>query len=95
MWAAAAERIDTIELSVIPFLVDIRSDVKAAADQLAKVASLPRSIVEASPAALLGPPSKLIDDLLARRERWAFSYIVLSSHGHENVRSRCGETCRQ
>ena len=75
--AAAADR--TIELSVIPFLIDIRDNAAAAAEQVATASSVPRAVLEESPAALLGPPSKLIEDLIARRERWGFSYIVVSS----------------
>jgi hypothetical protein len=34
-------------------------------------------MISQSPFALVGPTSKLIDDLIARRERWGFSYIIV------------------
>jgi hypothetical protein len=37
------------------------------------------SMVANTPVALMGPPSKLIEDLLARRERWGFSYIIVGA----------------
>jgi hypothetical protein len=41
-------------------------------------------MVEQSPFALVGPTSKIIDDLLERRERWGFSYVIV---GAEDVES--------
>jgi len=38
--------------------------------------------VAETPFALMGPPSKLIEDLIARRERWGFSYVIV---GGEDV----------
>jgi hypothetical protein len=39
--------------------------------------SVEQKMVETTPFALLGPPSKLVEDLLERRERWGFSYIIV------------------
>src|SRR4029077_6086288 len=30
-----------------------------------------------TPFALIGSPAKIVDDLLARRERWGFSYVIV------------------
>jgi hypothetical protein len=30
----------------------------------------------------VGPPAKLVEDILARRERWGFSYVIV---GGENL----------
>jgi hypothetical protein len=43
-----------------------------------------QQMVEQSPFALVGPTSKIIDDLLERRERWGFSYVIV---GAEDVES--------
>jgi hypothetical protein len=32
----------------------------------------------------MGPPAKIAEDLLARRERWGFSYVIV---GGEDVNS--------
>jgi hypothetical protein len=45
---------------------------------------VPRSFMEESPFALVGTTDQMIDDLLARRERWGFSYIIV---GGEDVES--------
>jgi hypothetical protein len=34
-------------------------------------------VISESPFALVGPPSKLAEDLIARRERWGFSYVIV------------------
>jgi hypothetical protein len=36
-------------------------------------------MVRSSPFALIGPPAQLIEDLLARRERWGFSYVIVGA----------------
>jgi len=36
-------------------------------------------MVSSTPFALVGPPSKLVEDLLARRERWGFSYVIVGA----------------
>ena len=51
---------------------------------LASAMGVETSMVAATPFALIGPPEKLIEDLLARRERWGFSYVIV---GAEDVDS--------
>ena len=36
-------------------------------------------MVEQTPFALVGPTSKLIENLLERRERWGFSYVIVGA----------------
>ena len=45
---------------------------------------VPRSFMEASPFALIGTPAQIVDDLVERRERWGFSYVIV---GAEDVES--------
>ena len=40
-------------------------------------------MIGASPFALVGPPEKLVDDLLERRERWGFSYVIVGQNDVE------------
>lgn len=75
--AAAAGRLDAIELNVRVFMNAITEDVTGATDFIAKMANQPPEMVAESPFALVGPPAKLIDDLVARRERWGFSYVIV------------------
>ncbi len=74
---AAGERLDQIELNVRTFMVMVTDDVTQSLDALASFAGSEPQAVNESPYALVGPPSKLVEDLLARRERWGFSYVII------------------
>lgn len=75
--ATDAGRLDAIELSVRVFMPAIADDVDAAIDFIAQVTDRSPEMISESPFALVGPPEKLADDLLARRERWGFSYVLV------------------
>ena len=81
---AAGARFKDIELNVRGFLVNITDDAKQAASGIASMLGVEQQMVEQSPFALVGPTSKIIDDLLERRERWGFSYVIV---GAEDVES--------
>jgi probable F420-dependent oxidoreductase len=76
---AAGARFNDIELNVRAFLVNITDDAKQAASGIASMLGVEQQMVEESPFALVGPTSKLIEDLLERRERWGFSYIIVGA----------------
>jgi alkanesulfonate monooxygenase SsuD/methylene tetrahydromethanopterin reductase-like flavin-dependent oxidoreductase (luciferase family) len=76
---AAGERFARIEMNVRAFLVNITDDADAAAEGISSMIGVERSMVDETPFALVGPPTKLIEDLLARRERWGFSYVIVGS----------------
>lgn len=75
--SAAGARFDDIEMNVRVFMVQVTDDRAGTLDFLAKALSVEQQMVETTPFALVGPPSKLIEDLLERRERWGFSYIIV------------------
>ena len=81
---AAGARFKDIELNVRAFLVNITDDAQQAASGIASMLGVEQQMVEQSPFALVGPTSKIIDDLLERRERWGFSYVIV---GAEDVES--------
>ena len=81
---AAGARFNDIELNVRAFLVNITDDAQQAASGIASMLGVEQQMVEQSPFALVGPTSKIIDDLLERRERWGFSYVIV---GAEDVES--------
>jgi hypothetical protein len=64
--------------------VNITDDAQGAIERLSKGMGVEASMIAETPFALMGPPSKLIEDLLARRERWGFSYVIV---GAEDVES--------
>jgi hypothetical protein len=75
--AAAGDRLADIELNIRAFLVNVTDDARAGAQAVADMLTVDRAMVEQTPFALIGPPSKLVEDLLARRERWGFSYVIV------------------
>jgi hypothetical protein len=79
---ASGDRINDIEMNIRAFLVNVTDDADGAISRLAKGMGVEESMVANTPFALMGPPSKLIEDLLARRERWGFSYVIV---GGEDV----------
>ena len=76
---AAGARFNDIELNIRAFLVSITDDAKQAASGIASMLGVEQQMVEESPFALVGPTSKLIEDLLERRERWGFSYVIVGA----------------
>ena len=76
---AAGARFNDIEMNVRAFLVSITDDAKQAASGIASMLGVEQQMVEESPFALVGPTSKLIEDLLERRERWGFSYVIVGA----------------
>jgi probable F420-dependent oxidoreductase len=82
--AAAGDRIDDIEFNIRAFMVRVTDDRQAAVQQVADFVQVDPSLVVESPFALIGTPAEIIDDLLRRRERWGFSYVIV---GAEDVES--------
>ncbi|MFM7828615.1 MAG: TIGR03621 family F420-dependent LLM class oxidoreductase, partial [Actinomycetota bacterium] len=80
----AALRMSQVELNIRTFLVSIRDSVKEAIEGTANMFKVAPELVANSPFALMGPPTKIAEDLLARRDRWGFSYIIV---GGEDVES--------
>jgi len=81
---AAGDRMSKIELNIRAFLVNIRDNAEEAINGTANMFKVEPSLVANSPFALMGPPAKIAEDLLARREQWGFSYIIV---GGEDVNS--------
>lgn len=79
---AGAHRLDAIEFNIRAFLVNVTDDRDGAVDALTHAMGVSADMVRNSPFALIGPPEQLIEDLLARRERWGFSYVIV---GGEDV----------
>jgi probable F420-dependent oxidoreductase len=77
---AAGERWPAIELNIRAFLVTVTDDRRGTVETIASALQVEPAMVEASPFALIGPPPQLVDDLLARRERWGFSYVIVGAH---------------
>jgi len=82
--AAAGSRLAELEFNVRAFLVRVTDDREAATQQIADFVQVDPSMVGESPFVLIGTPAQMVDDLLRRRERWGFSYVIV---GGEDVES--------
>lgn len=76
---AAGHRFADIELSIRTYMTAVADDVAEVTRALADRLNVPGQFLDTSPFALIGPPSKIAEDLLERRERWGFSYTVVSA----------------
>ena len=81
---SAGGRMSNIELNIRTFLVNIRESADEAINGTASMFKVATEMVANSPFALMGPPAKIAEDLMARRERWGLSYIIV---GGENVKN--------
>lgn len=81
--AADAGRSDAIELNIRTFLVTVTDDVEATILAMAEFAGVQADLLASSPYALIGPPSLLVEQLLERRERWGFSYVIVGDDSYE------------
>lgn len=75
----AGERYQQLELNIRTYMTSVVSDVGAGIDAMARRLLVDEAFLRTSPYALIGPPAKLAEELLARRERWDFSYIIVSA----------------
>ena len=79
---AAGPRLADIEMNIRAFFVKVTKDAaeaRATVDGVAQMIGVTTDMVEETPFALIGPPEKLVEDLIARRERWGFSYVIVGA----------------
>jgi probable F420-dependent oxidoreductase len=74
----AGERFESLELNALIQRVIVADDRRRAAEELASrwPQLTPDEILE-TPYALVGPLDRLVEDLIARRERWGISYYAV------------------
>ena len=65
-------------------MVRVTDERQAAQQQIADFVQVDPSMISESPFALIGTPAQMMEDLLQRRERWGFSYVIV---GAEDVES--------
>ncbi len=82
--SAAGDRMAEIEMNVRVFMVNVTTERERVIESFTKGLGVPPSFMVESPFALVGTPEKMIEDLLYRREKWGFSYIIV---GAEDVES--------
>jgi probable F420-dependent oxidoreductase len=77
--AAAAGRLGDIEWNIRAFMVNVSDDRSKSVRGIASALGVDASMVEHSPFALVGTPAQIADNLIARRERWGFSYVIVGA----------------
>jgi probable F420-dependent oxidoreductase len=82
--AAAGRRIAKIEFNVRAFMVRVTDERRATMEQIAGFVQVDPSFIEESPFALIGTPAQIVDDLLRRRQRWGFSYVIVGADDVES-----------
>ena len=74
---AAGDRFDALELQCLTFVVQIVPDRKEAIGRLSSAMGVTAAQIEGSPIALVGTIEQISEQLIERRERFGFSYIVV------------------
>jgi probable F420-dependent oxidoreductase len=74
---AAGSRYGDIEITMLIFACVVTDDRAAVIDAMAPLFGVPPEIVGDHPHAWIGTVAQICDDLVARRERWDASYLVV------------------
>ncbi len=74
---AAGDRFDSLELQILTFACSITDDRMAFAEMIAPMFGVDPAGALEMPMALVGTETEIEETLLARRERYGFSYYVL------------------
>lgn len=77
--AAARQRMAAIEVHVRVFMVQVTDARDSTIEMLSSALKVEPAALEQSPFVLVGPPAKIAEDLLARRQRWGFSYVTVGA----------------
>ena len=75
--AAAGDRFASIELQILTFANMIVPNRKETLEQFAPMFGMPAEVLGEIPIAMVGTVEEICEQLVARRERWGFSYVVL------------------
>lgn len=81
---AAGERIGDIELNIRTFFNKVTDDRDAAVGRIARAVGVDATMLETSPFALIGSHSSIVEDLLAMREQFGFSYVIVGANEIES-----------
>jgi len=77
--AAAGDRFDDIEISILKFVTIVTDDQQAVAEKVGGGMGMDAATIKASPHTMVGSPEQLIDELSEQRDRWQASYVTVQS----------------
>lgn len=80
---AAGDRFEDLELNVLSFAATVTNDTESFAGFLSELFGAPAEDVLEAPTVVAGSVPEIVDRLLARRERWGFSYYVIQADAAE------------
>ncbi|NND74206.1 MAG: TIGR03621 family F420-dependent LLM class oxidoreductase [Ilumatobacter sp.] len=75
--ADAAGRLDHIEMNIRAFFVSVTDDRAGQVSGMAQLIGVEEQMIEDSPFALIGSTAKIAEDIVARREQYGFSYVIV------------------
>ena len=81
--ATEAGRLESIEMNIRAFMVFVTDDVPQAMSTLSDFTGAPVNVIADSPFALVGTAEQIAEQLVARRERWGFSYVIVGQNDVE------------
>ena len=73
----AGDRVEHIEMNIRTFFNSVTDDRAGTVDSIARAIGVDPSVLDSSPYALVGTPTKIVEDLRALRETYGFSYIIV------------------
>lgn len=79
---AGAHRLGDIEMNIRTFFVKVTDDRAGFVKGVADMFKIPVELIDTSPFGLIGSEAAITEQLLAARERWGFSYVIV---GGENI----------
>ncbi len=75
--AAAGARFERLDLQILTFLVTIGPNRAEVLEQAAPLFGLAPEVLGQVPIAMVGTVEEISEQLVARRERWGFNYVVV------------------
>ena len=77
--AAAGDRFDDVEISILKFFTVVTDDRDTMAAKVGGSMGMDAATLLASPHSLVGSPEQLVDELIEQRERWQGSYVTVQA----------------
>ena len=81
--AAAGERFDDIEISILKFVTIVTDDRDGVAAKVGGAMGMDAATLLASPHTIVGSARQIVDELVEQRERWQGSYVTVQSDAFE------------
>lgn len=75
--AAAGDRFDDVEISILKFFTVVTDDRDTTAAKVGGSMGMDAATLLASPHSLVGSTEQLVDELIEQRERWQGSYVTV------------------